>query len=422
MMNASPVIEWNRLVIDLMQSITQPSDVDLPRRNTSEAARVYALLNVAMHDAMGGLGGDPALEPRWVVQPAPGLSADLAPFAAIGAGCQLLEGLFSLPQREQQIRDLMRNLRDEHAGASGVIADITAALDYGKDVASALLADQRYAIPTNDPVEDLHLPANPPPEGIGRLGFAPGAARYRRLTPFVLDRGDWFHAPPPQELAGFGYAREWHEVYAQGSLALREAAADSFESRMARLWRGGVGTSQETGFWMEIARVISADPARALTLSEQTRVMTAIAVANCDAMITSWSSKWTYTFWRPQDAIRRGDEDGNAATFGDPAWAPYNGSQGASPEHTSGTATFAGACSTVLAHLFGDAVSFEVDFQSATGLIGPQTFDHLALTADIAVRTRVWNGIYFASAGEAGLLAGRLVGRRIIDAMALMPM
>ncbi len=414
-MQPSPIVVWNETIISLMQGIAQPDDADIARRSTSEAGRVYALLNVAMHDAMAGIAGGPQLPQRWVQQTAPGVPDSLAVFAAIGAGCSMLENLFASPPREQQIRDTMRTLRDAHAGSGGVTGAITQALEYGKDVATALTNDARFVVPQADAANEPHLPATPPPEPVGRLGFAASAARYRRLTPFVLDRSDWFHAPPPQNLQGTAYAREWHEVYAVGSQHVRDQAPDSFESRMARLWRGGVGTSQETGFWLEIARAIVSDPARALSLTDQTRVMTAVAAANCDAMISSWSSKWTYSFWRPQDAIRRADLDGNPATFADPTWSAYNGSQGASPEHTSGTATFAGACSTVLSAFFGDEVEVTADFQRATGLATPETLRWLGLTADIAVRTRVWNGIHFASSGETGLQAGRAVGNMVVD-------
>jgi hypothetical protein len=140
-----------------------------------------------------------------------------------------------------------------------------------------------------------------------------------------MDRGDRYHAPLPPELTTPEYARDWHEVYAVGGRQTRESALKSFESQMALLWSGGQGTSQETGFWLEIARSVveENEKDRRLSLTQQAQVMTSVAVANGDAMISSWNSKWTYTYWRPRAAIHRGDEDGNPATFSYPKWERY---------------------------------------------------------------------------------------------------
>jgi hypothetical protein len=66
------------LVVSLIQSIRQPSDSGLGRRSTSEAARIHALLNVAMHDAMGSVAGDPPVAPRWINLAPSGVAAALA--------------------------------------------------------------------------------------------------------------------------------------------------------------------------------------------------------------------------------------------------------------------------------------------------------------------------------------------------------
>ena len=61
-------------------------------------------------------------------------------------------------------------------------------------------------------------------------------------------------------------------------------------------------------------------------------------------------------FWRPRDAIRSADLDGNSLTTVDSQWEAFRGAgrQGSSPEYLSGQATFAGAWSTVLANFNGD--------------------------------------------------------------------
>jgi hypothetical protein len=41
-----------------------------------------------------------------------------------------------------------------------------------------------------------------------------------------------------------------------------------------------------------------------------------------DAGFASWNAKFKYDLWRPVTAIRRADEDGNAATREDATWEP----------------------------------------------------------------------------------------------------
>ena len=45
-------------------------------------------------------------------------------------------------------------------------------------------------------------------------------------------------------------------------------------------------------------------------------------IALADAGIASWDAKYEYDLWRPIDAIRRGDIDGNGSTVADPTWIP----------------------------------------------------------------------------------------------------
>jgi hypothetical protein len=426
-MSNSPIVVWNETVVSLVQRIADSDPArDRNWRSTGPAARLYAILNVAMHDALAGIDSAGPLRQRWVTSvPDPKIPAQFSVFAALGAGYHLLDSLFENQDRKNELVATRDKVGKSLPNFSAEPAR-RAAL-YGQEVAKALLDDARWGRIATNPTEDPPEYQRPPrtPESVGNLGFSNAGAAYRKLKPFILDRGDRFHAPPPPELTSFEYGRDWHEVYAVGRRATRVEVPNSFESRMARLWSGGRGTSQESGYWMEIARMVLVDRGVS-SLSQQALAMTAVAVANCDAMISSWSSKYTFTYWRPMAAIRRGDEDGNPATFSDPTWEPYNGipgapSQGESPEHTSGTASFAGACSVVLAKLFGERVSFKVDFQKARPdrEVGPETFQSFGIAADIAANSRIWNGIHFRFAGERGLIAGRRTGQQVIREMGL---
>ena len=53
---------------------------------------------------------------------------------------------------------------------------------------------------------------------------------------------------------------------------------------------------------------------RANTLSQNARMLALISLAQADAAIVCWETKYRFNFWRPVTAIQRGDEDDNPAT------------------------------------------------------------------------------------------------------------
>jgi hypothetical protein len=55
---------------------------------------------------------------------------------------------------------------------------------------------------------------------------------------------------------------------------------------------------------------------------EQARLFAMATMGGADSLINTWDDKAFWSFWRPITAIRRGDEDGNDATVGDPAGHP----------------------------------------------------------------------------------------------------
>jgi hypothetical protein len=74
-MSSSPIIAWNEMVVSLVQGIANSDsepELDLFWRSSGPAARLYALLNVVMHDALAGVTtgsgdrGSPPLKRRWI--------------------------------------------------------------------------------------------------------------------------------------------------------------------------------------------------------------------------------------------------------------------------------------------------------------------------------------------------------------------
>ena len=63
--------------------------------------------------------------------------------------------------------------------------------------------------------------------------------------------------------------------------------------------------------------------------------MALLNLALADAAIYSWDAKYFYELWRPIDAIRKADTDGNAATTAKAEWTPLLNTP-SFPSYTSG--------------------------------------------------------------------------------------
>jgi len=74
-----------------------------------------------------------------------------------------------------------------------------------------------------------------------------------------------------------------------------------------------------------------------------------------DAVRNIWKLKLEVGFWRPAEAIVRGDEDGRASTVADPLWRPYRATPPYS-EYASGHAVVTGTFAETARMFLGDDV------------------------------------------------------------------
>jgi hypothetical protein len=130
-----------------------------------------------------------------------------------------------------------------------------------------------------------------------------------------------------------------------------------------------------------------------------------LALANfamADAVITAWDSKKHFVLWRPVTAIQQGADDGNEDTAGDPSWQPFLNTP-PYPEYTSGANNVTGALTRSLALFFGkDDMAFTVisDYSEATKKT--RVYNRFSDMASDMVNVRIYHGVHFRSADEAG--------------------
>jgi hypothetical protein len=224
------------------------------------------------------------------------------------------------------------------------------------------------------------------------------------VRPFLIDDGSQFASGPPNPLTSRRYTREFDEVKSLGSLTSTTRTPDQTDA--GRFW----GQANGVGTWSALLRAVAdAHPA---AIADQARLFAKAYLASADALITVWNDKARYSFWRPINAIRHADEDGNPATSADPDWTPLVTTP-PYPDHSSGLSAAGSAAVSTLRNFYRtDDVTF-----STTNVPTPptapieRTFTSFSQAADEIVNARVWAGIHFRTADTAGARIGRRVVR-----------
>jgi hypothetical protein len=216
----------------------------------------------------------------------------------------------------------------------------------------------------------------------------------RNVTPFTLKESDQLAgAPPPPRLGSGEYTHDYDEVKALGRATGSSRTPE--QTALALFY-----TDNFLTLWERTLRGIAA--ANTTNIGDSGRMFALTNMAAADAIITAWTDKRGFHFWRPITAIQNGDTDGNPRTAGDPTWTPYLVTP-PYPEYTSGANNLTGSMTRVLEHLFGDKTEFDV---SSTPAATTKTYQRFSDMADDVVLVRILQGIHFRSADEVARREG----------------
>src|SRR5262249_10366434 len=165
-----------------------------------------------------------------------------------------------------------------------------------------------------DPGDWQPTPPNPP-------GTQPATPQWPLVTPFALKEGDQFRPGPPPALTSADYTRAFREVKALGGDGITTPSTRTPEQPEIALFWAGLGVSNAgVGIWNQITQTVAAE--HHLSLADTARLFAQVGVANADAFIASFDTKYTYNYWRPVTAIRAADTDGNPSTIQDSTCTP----------------------------------------------------------------------------------------------------
>jgi PAP2 superfamily len=230
------------------------------------------------------------------------------------------------------------------------------------------------------------------------------------IRSMTMDSASQFLPPPPPAYTqnkNSLYFKEVMEVYNLGKNLSEE------QQRMAWFWDdnafvmnvvGHVSFANKKmtpgGHWLAIAATVCRQEKIPFNRCVEAYALTSIALL--DGFINCWDTKYRFNKLRPETAIN--------STF-DPSWKPYLQAP-PFPEYTSGHSTITAAAAAVLSNLIGDVAFVDsTEFKHGHGVMSFKSFKE---AADMASISRVYGGIHFRSACEAGSAAGVKVGQNVL--------
>ncbi len=281
----------------------------------------------------------------------------------------------------------------------------------------------------------------PDPNDVGTVALG---AFWGGVTPFILNDGDQFRAPPPPTPGSARYNSAHAEVATIGG----SPGASGIDSGNNEILSTATPATRFIGnFWGYDAVPLLGVPPRlyaqissqvgvaqgGMNAVELARYLAMIQVVMADSGIAAWDSKYYYNYWRPVTGIRR--DDGVAATQSETDWNPVGASvinttnpiraTPPFPAYPSGHATFGGSIFAVMEQVFGDDVGFTFVSDEYNGLgadpftpgtprplvpVRFQNFDEAAAENGVS---RVFNGVHWNYDDSEGQRIGRRIARHL---------
>ena len=152
--------------------------------------------------------------------------------------------------------------------------------------------------------------------------------------------------------------------------------------------------------------------AQGRSLSHNARVLALLNMASNDALVVSFAAKYHYQLWRPETAIRRGDEDDNRKTDPDISYLPYIVTP-CFPSYPSNHASGSSSAAEILRRAYGTGGhDITMANPGVPGLVFHYTsFEQITDDIDDA---RVYGGIHFRFDQDAGSEMGRAIAGYLI--------
>jgi hypothetical protein len=374
------VLEWNAIMLETTTG-----------QNPFFQARFAATTQVAVFEAVNAIDQD--YDPYLGTVRAPRTASTEA--AAAVAAHDVLKNYFpasaaTLDAALALSLDRVRNLGSKLEGIEVGAAAARAMIDLRTDDGSA---PPEFHLPASmAPGEWQPTPGCPPAGGILK--------QWRNLRPFSIETTDQFRLQPPPQLTSERYARDLREVQRVGGIDSPYRPQD--RSDVARFY----AATAPVRVFNTAAGQIAVQQRR--SLSENARALALVDMAISDALAAVFDTKYHYTFWRPETAIRAADADGNPLTRADPDFIPFIVTP-CFPSYASAHASGSNAARAVLERLYGPR-HHDITLSNPAVANVMLHYDSFKQITDDIDDARIYGGIHYRFDQEGGAHLGRQVG------------
>ncbi len=222
---------------------------------------------------------------------------------------------------------------------------------------------------------------------------------WQNVKPFLLASPSQFRSDPPPAVDSAIFQKEREEVYALGGIDSATRTAD--QTQVAHFWADGKGTFTPPGHWAAIAlhqlqKSNTPEPKKA-------EIMAKLSIAMADTAVAVWDSKYFFDYLRPVHAVRQ---------LGDETWQSLIESPNF-PEYPSGHSAFGAAAATILSLALPDSSNFTTHQYANPARV--RNYEDFWQAANESAQSRIYGGIHFASARDAGLDLGKNIANLVWD-------
>jgi hypothetical protein len=210
----------------------------------------------------------------------------------------------------------------------------------------------------------------------------------------------------PNSLGSDEYRDDYNEVKDVGVAAGSPTSRSQAQTDIAVFFNTSNPVAQLS---TALCAYLEANP---IGLERTAKLFATSSAATADTFIQTWRAKYEVRFWRPFEAIRRGDDDPNPATAGVPGWTslvfpnpPYSDYLSG---HGSAVSPFA---ASVRAEL-GDDTPLTL-----AGATGSRTYETLTALEVDTLNARIWAGLHFRDSMEDTYDVGHTNAQRVAAAL-----
>lgn len=234
--------------------------------------------------------------------------------------------------------------------------------------------------------------------------YVPTAAaavpQWSQRKPWLMTSAAQFRPAAPPALSSDAWLHDFNEVRTLGGKTSTRRSAE--QTDIARFWEYSLPS-----IYHGVVRSVAQQPGRDVT--RNARLFALVAQGMDDAMIGVFEAKYHYNFWRPVTAIRNADIDGHDGTQREASWvslidAPMH------PEYPSGHAILAGVVGAVVKADVGRGAMPVLTTTSPTAKGAARKWANVDEFVREVSDSRVYAGIHFRTAIEAGAAMGRRIG------------